>query len=335
MDVISKAKEIHQKGILIDSHLDLGGIILNRRLKGNKKILESVFYDDFNKASFNFIIAAIFVENDFLPEMALRRAMKQVNAIYEDIEESKEKFMLIKTAKDMDKALEENKIGIIMSLEGAEPVYNDLDLLNNFYRLGVRGLGITWSRRNFAADGSYFGDPEEGIKGGLTPFGIQLVRRAEELGMFLDVSHLNDPGLSDVLKYTKNPFIASHSNARALNNMTRNLTDEQIKAIGERKGVIGVNAYKGIVSKDDKHQDVSKLCDHIEHLVKIAGEDSVGFGFDLCSKYYENGEITDILKDHSESLWITEELLKREYTEDKIAKVIGGNYYKYLKNMFK
>lgn len=333
MSLLLEAEKIHKKSVVIDSHLDLGGIIYNYRSEGEKRVMETLFLDDFNKASFNFIIAAIFIENEYLPELALKMALNQVNAIYEDIKESSEDFMLVTTAKDMDEAIRKNKIGIIMSLEGVEPIYNNLGLLNIFYKLGVRGLGLTWSRRNYAADGSYFRSPEEGIRGGLTPFGIQLVRKAEEIGMFIDVSHLNDEGFSDVIKYTKNPFIASHSNSRTLNDIRRNITDKQIETIGTRKGVIGVNAYKKIVSSEEKYQDINRLCDHIEYLIKTAGEDSVGFGFDLCSKYYDNGKILDVLNNHSESLLITEELLKRGYKEDKIMKIIGGNYYIYLKNI--
>lgn len=335
MNYLLKAKEIHKNSIVIDSHLDIGGIIYNARLNGQRKVMESLFLKDFRSASFNFIIGAIFVENEFLPDMALKIALKQVDAIYTDIEESKEHFLLVTNKDEMDTSIRENKIGIIMSLEGAEPIGHDLSLLNIFYRLGVRGLGLTWSRRNFAADGSYFRDPKEGIRGGLTPFGIDLVRYAENIGMFIDVSHINDEGFTDVTEYTNLPFIASHSNSRSVNDIRRNLTDSQIEFIGQNNGVIGINAYKKIVSSNEAEQNIDKLCDHVEHIISLAGEDSIGFGFDLCNNYYNSGKDYDTIKNHSESLLITEELLKRGFTKDTLSKLVGGNYYRYLTNILK
>lgn len=335
MKYLLKAKEIHKNSIVIDSHLDLGGIIYNARINGQKKVMESLFLKDFRSASFNFIIGAIFIEDEFLPDMALKMALKQVDAICSDINESKENFLLVTNKDEMDTAIRENKIGIIMSLEGAEPIGHDLNLLNIFYKLDVRGLGLTWSRRNFAADGSYIKNLKEGIRGGLTPFGIELVRHAENIGMFVDVSHLNDEGFSDVVEYANLPFIASHSNARSVNDIKRNLTDSQIRFIGQNNGIIGINTYKKIVSNNEAEQNISKLCDHIEHIISLAGEDAVGFGFDLCNKYYNSGKAYDTIKDHSKSLLITAELLKRGVSEDTLSKFVGGNYYRYLTNILK
>ncbi|MCD6435591.1 MAG: dipeptidase [Clostridiales bacterium] len=325
------AKKLHEENILIDSHLDLGGIILKYRANGETKVLNKYFLDDFKSASFNLIIAAVFIENDDLPDMALKIALRQIEGIYEDVLECSENFFIVKDKKDLEKVKELNKIGILISLEGAEPIGTDLSLLNTFYRLGVRALGLTWSRRNFVADGSYFGSPEEGIRGGLTPFGIKVVRRAQELGIFIDVSHLNDEGLKDVIKYSKKPFIASHSNSRVLNNITRNLTDDQLRQIGENGGVIGVNAYKSIISVDKNEQTILKMCDHIEHMVKIAGNKNVGFGFDLCNKYYNDGKKHDMLDDHSEAIKITEELLNRGMEEEIVIGILGKNFYEFLK----
>ncbi|MCT4566632.1 MAG: dipeptidase [Maledivibacter sp.] len=330
-----KAKRIHENSIVVDSHLDLGGIIYNARSKGKTRVMETIFLRDFRRASFNFIIAAIFIENEYLPDMGLKMALRQVDAIYNDIKESNEHFVLVTNKSEMDTAMKENKIGIIMSLEGVEPIGRDLSLLNIFYKLGVRGLGLTWSRRNFAADGSYFRNPREGIKGGLTPFGIEVVSLAENLGMFIDVSHINDEGFSDVAEYTELPFIASHSNARSVNDITRNLTDSQIEIIGENSGVIGINAYKNIVSSKEEEQNVDRLCDHIEYIISLAGEDSIGFGFDLCNNYYNSGKEYDTIKNHSESLLITEELLRRGFSDDTLSKLVGGNYYRYLTSMLK
>ncbi|MEA3424544.1 MAG: membrane dipeptidase [Bacillota bacterium] len=327
----SKIKKLHEENILVDSHLDLGAIINKYRKNGETKILNKYFLDDFKSASFNLIIAAIFIESEFLPDMALKMALRQIEAIYEDVSECSENFFIVKDEDDLEKIETTGKIGILMSLEGAEPIGRNLSFLNIFYRLGVRGLGLTWSRRNFVADGSYFRNPEEGVRGGLTPFGIQVVKRAEELGIFLDVSHLNDEGFEDMIKYSNKPFIASHSNARSLNNLKRNLTDEQIRKIGEKGGVVGVNGYKTIISENVNEQNISRLCDHIEFMTNIAGDKNIGFGFDLCNKYYNTGKKYDVIDDHSEVVKITEELLNRGMDEKIVIGILGRNFYEFLK----
>ncbi len=321
-------KKIHDKSFLIDAHLDLGGIIYNRRKMGLQKILENEFLDDLKHANFKLVIAAIYIETE-LTDLALREALLQIQAVKEDINECDD-FVLITNKTELQELNTSNKIGIMLSLEGAEPIHRHISLLDIFYDLGVRALGLVWSRRNFVADGSYFRNPEEGIKGGLTPFGIQVIKRAEDLGMIIDVSHLNDTGFQDLLKYSNKRFIASHSNARSINDMVRNLTDDQIKHISDRKGVIGINAYTSIVSQSIEEQTIEKLCDHLEHIIKIGGEDCVGLGFDFCTPYYNNGKQLDVMKNHAETLKITEILLTRGFSEETIVKILGNNFYDFL-----
>ncbi|MBN4074678.1 membrane dipeptidase [bacterium AH-315-E09] len=331
----NKIHKLHEENIVVDAHLDLGLIIYNFRKKGQKAVLANHFLNDFRSSSFNLIIAAIFVRNEFLPDMALKVALKQVEAIYSDIAECRDNFFIVTNKVDLEKLISTDKIGILLSLEGADPIGMDLELLDTFYRLGVRGLGLTWSRRNFVADGSYFDSPKEGTRGGLTPFGIQVVSNAEKLGMFIDASHLNDEGFADLIKYSNKPFIASHSNARTLNNITRNLSDKQSKEIVSLGGVIGINGYKGIVSKNLEDQNINKLCDHIEYLLRLTSNKNVGFGFDFCNKCIDDSNETnvDVLSNHSEVVKITEELLKRGINEDVIIGVLGRNFYEYLRKI--
>ncbi len=316
-----------KKRFNIDAHFDLGGIIHNRRKTGQTKILES-FYKSFSKGYFKLIVSAIFIETD-LTDLSLREALLQIQAIKDDIKESQH-FKLITTKEDLELLNDYDEIGILMSLEGAEPIHRKISLLDIFYDLGVRGLGLVWSRRNYVADGSYFRNPEEGIKGGLTPFGIEVIIQAENIGYFIDVSHINDTGFSDVEKYTKKAYIASHSNARSVNDMPRNLTDEQIKSIAKRKGVIGVNAYTSVVSQDEKHQTVHKLCDHIEHMINIGGEDVVCLGFDLCTPYYDNGKLLDVIEGHHDIVKIEKILLERGFSDLLIDKIFCKNIYNFL-----
>ncbi|MBQ9566314.1 MAG: dipeptidase, partial [Synergistaceae bacterium] len=201
-------------------------------------------------------------------------------------------------------AVGEGKLALFLSFEGGDPLGQDLQLLELFYELGVRLIGLTWSRRNFAADGCHFSPLEEGTPGGLTPFGVQLLKEASRLRLIVDVSHLNDVGFDDVLRLYDGPVIASHSNSRALCAVARNLTDAQIKRLADRGGVIGLNNTTAFVRPEGPEliQEAAKrggryetlspepgnalcwagLMDHARHIVEVAGGDHLGLGLDLC-----------------------------------------------------
>ena len=139
-------------------------------------------------------------------------------------------------------------------------------------------MGLTHALRNSAADGASFTPKKTGLQGGLSDFGVSLVEQAQAMGIVIDVSHLNDPGFWDVIEFATRPIIASHSNCRALKDHPRNLTDEQIQAVADSGGVIGVNSIASFVSPPD----LPHLTDHIDHLVKVAGREHVGLGLDFC-----------------------------------------------------
>ena len=337
MDYKELAIELHKNSIVVDAHLDLAGEIYNRCMAGEKDVIKNHYLENFKKGGFNLIVSSIFIDELFLPEMALRHALGQIRALIEDVESCRSEVMLIKTKEELNKAVNENKIGIMVSFEGLEPIGSDIGLLRIFYELGVRAAGLVWSRRNYVADGCCFDPVEEGQRGGLTEFGVKLVKKMEEMNMLIDVSHLNDEGLEDVFKFTNKPFIASHSNSRAIYGKMRNLTDEHIKAIADRKGVIGINAYRDIagVSGDDAgNAPISKLADHVEHIVNLVGAHHVGYGFDLCNSYYES-ELkfkyapynSDSLSSHAEAVLLTEELLRRGISQDDCKLIIGGNFF--------
>ncbi|MGB4438382.1 MAG: membrane dipeptidase, partial [Sedimentibacter sp.] len=251
----------------------------------------------------------------------------------EDIETCNGEVVLIKNKEQLNKVVQENKIGIILSFEGLEPIGDDIGLLRIFNELGVRAAGLVWSRRNYVADGCSFSPVEEGQRGGLTKFGVQVVRKMEEMNMLIDVSHLNDEGFWDVVKFTNKPFIASHSDVRNIHGRMRNLTDEQIKAIAERNGVIGINAYKNIAGVKEGESPIKKLADHIEYIVDLVGPNHVGYGFDLCNSYYDSelkfkfdSHNSDSLNSHADAVLLTEELLNRGMSVEDAKLVIGGNF---------
>lgn len=335
MDFKECALKLHKNNVVVDTHLDLAGEIYNRYMAGEKEIIKNYYLENFKKGGFNLIISSLYMDDMFLPEMALRVALGQIRALIEDIESCKDQVMLVKTKEDLNKVVSEDKIGIIISFEGLEPIGNDIGLLRIFYELGVRAGGLVWSRRNFVADGCSFNPVEEGQRGGLTRFGVNVVKKMEEMNMLIDVSHLNDEGFWDVVKFTNKPFIASHSNSRELHGRMRNLTDEQIKAIASRNGVIGINAYKTIAGVREGENPISRLADHIEYMVNLVGAKHVGYGFDLCDSYYISelkfkfsDHKNDALSSHAEATLLTEELLRRGISEEDCKLIIGGNFYR-------
>lgn len=342
MNFVDKAIQLHKNNVVVDAHLDLAGEIYNRNQNDETEIIKKYYLDNFKKAGINIVVSSLYIDNMFLPEMGLRIALGQINALIEDVETVKDEVMIIKSREDLDYVIANNKIGIIISFEGLDPIGNDLKLLRPFYDLGVRGATLTWSRRNYVADGCFFRDRIEGKKGGLTDFGVKVLEKMQDLGMFIDVSHLNDEGFWDVIKFVHNPIIASHSNSREVKKSMRNLTDEQIKALADKGGVMGLNAYISFSNISEGDDKIVKLCDHIEHIVKLVGPEHSGFGFDLCDSYYLSqprfefsNKNDDGLKDHTESILLSAELLRRGLSEEDVKLIIGGNFVRVFRQILK
>ncbi|RME74129.1 MAG: membrane dipeptidase [Planctomycetota bacterium] len=168
-------------------------------------------------------------------------------------------------------------IALVLSIENGVACLEHIELLRTWRRLGVRAMGLVWNGRNAIADGC--GEEETG--GGLTRFGREVVDEMQRLGMLVDVSHLSESGFWDVLERARAPVIASHSNARALCEHPRNLRDEQIRAIAETGGVIGVNLFSAFLVADGARATIDDVVAHVHALLERAGEDAVGIGSDF------------------------------------------------------
>lgn len=324
--------DLHQRAFTVDAHFDLTYDVANRREHGEKKVVEECYLPQLVAGNFNLLVSAIFIEDVFLPEMGLRKALDQISYLHEEITESPEKFRICRSTSEAYAAQAAGELAIFLSLEGAEPLQNDLRLLRIFYELGVRGLGLVWSRRNYVADGSFFAQKREGKKGGLTPFGIELITAAEELGMFIDVSHLNDEGFWDVIDVVTKPIIASHSNCRSLAGSMRNLTDDQIRAVAKTNGVIGMNAINVFVRDRNWDATISDFVDHVDHIINLVGDQHVGLGFDLCDSHADYMKMApaleskDVVDTHAGLGQFTQELIIRGYSDDVIIAILGGNF---------
>src|SRR5262249_2711364 len=171
-----------------------------------------------------------------------------------------------------------NKMGLVITMEGVEPLGTDLDLLRVFYELGVRSIGLTHARSNAAGHGGVFaasGSSPEGLK----RFGRDGVRECEKVGVIIDLAHSNPTGFDEVLSIATKPPIVSHTNVRRYYDIERNISDEQIKMIGERGGIIGINSV--LVSPREEESTMDRYIDHMEHVADLIGINCVGIGFDF------------------------------------------------------
>ena len=288
--------------------------------------------------------AAIYLEDRYLPEMALRVALDQVARLYAETQGS-DRFAMCKSHLEISKARGSGKIAVLITMEGAEPLGRDLNLLRVFYELGVRSIGLTHARRNAAASGGIFassGSPKDG----LTEFGRDLVRECEALGVIIDLAHINPAGFREIVELATKPLIVSHTNARKFYDIERNISDEQIKMLGERGGVIGINSV--LVSPKENESTLDRYVDHIEHVADLIGIDSVGIGFDFFEFIYEQWPdvrkqelaarltrphfISD-LRNHSHARNLTHRLIERGFGDDQIEKILFRNWMRIFQKL--
>lgn len=317
------------------AHIDLPAELHLRHQEGTENVLATRYLPRFRAAGICAVIGAVFVHPAHLPELALSMALEQIAALYAELNTCSD-FRLVRSGAELEAALAADKIAILLSLEGSQPLRESKTLLQIFHTLGVRLLGLTWNGRTMAADGC-------AVPGaGLTEAGRALVCAAWEQGMILDVSHLNDAGVADVLSMEGGGIIASHSNCRALCSHPRNLTDAQIRALAARGGIIGVNQVRFLVKSGGATLDA--LAAHILHLSHLAGTAHVGLGLDLARDYMDalpkprtfwetwNPADEDLLTDYTDLSLLRRILRQGGLSEAELRGIWGGNFLTYLKN---
>jgi membrane dipeptidase len=225
--------------------------------------------------------------------------------------------------------LDGDRLGAVLHLEGAEPIGPSLDELEVLVAAGMRSLGLVWSRPNAFATGVPFeapGSPDQGP--GLTELGRELVRACGTLGVVVDVSHLNARGFWDVAELSAAPLVASHCGAHALAPSPRNLTDDQLRAIGESGGIVGVNFHVGFLRADcaeDADTPLARIAEHAAHVAELAGVAAVGLGsdFDGATMPSELGDVAGLPR-------VLDALRAAGFSEDDVEAIAWGNWVRVL-----
>jgi membrane dipeptidase len=256
---------------------------------------------------------AIFIEPFIPSDQKFQAALEQIDLFYREVLGKNPEIKQIKDWTDFD-SIQNGEIGAMLTLEGVEAIGNDLTKLNILYQLGVRSIGLTWNHANLAADGA-----KEPRGAGLTEFGTEIVKFNNEHQILTDVSHLCEKAFWDVMDVAKYP-IASHSNARALCDHPRNLTDDQAKEMFNKGGLIHV-VYNPPFTSSEGPSSITELIRHIDHFCSLGGVNQIGLGsdFDGISTFIPD------LDEASKSQNLINELLKH-YSEDEVKGFAHRNF---------
>jgi len=265
-----------------------------------------------------------------LPEFeAVRSTVEMAALLHRLVEASEGRLALCRCTADVRAAMKVGRIGAVLHLEGADPIGPDLDMLEVLYAAGLRSLGIVWSRPTIFGEGVPFRFPSSPDTGtGLTELGRNLVRRCNERKILIDLSHITEAGFWDVARTSDAPLVATHSNAHALCPSARNLSDDQIAAIRDSGGIVGVNFATSFLRSDGAmtaDTPISEIMRHIEGLLERAGEACVGLGSD-----FDGATIPAALGSAAGLPRIFEELQRRGYSSELLCRLASGNWMSVL-----
>lgn len=262
---------------------------------------------------------AVFVPSELPKEQRHYAALEMIDILHNEILAHNNKVQLLTTAEQLrNVSKDHDTLYILLSMEGADALQGDFTYLRTYYQLGLRSLGLTWNYRNEAADGVMERQPA-----GLSSFGWSLIEEMNRLHLPIDTSHLSEKGFWDCLEASKQPVMASHSNARALFDHPRNLSDEQIKAIIETNGLIGINFVPYFYAAEGT-VEMKEILKHLDYMLSLGGENHIGFGSDF------DGISRTIVGLEDSSKWRDfVELLFKHYPKHVVEKLLFQNWQSY------
>jgi len=265
---------------------------------------------------------------------AQQATMAMASTLFRIEADSDGQVKVVRTADELQACIDDGTFATILHFEGAEAIDEDLHALDVFYQAGLRSLGIVWSRPTAFGYGVPFRFPSTpDIGDGLTDAGIRLVKRCNELGIMLDLSHLNEKGFWDVAKHSDAPLVATHSNVHALCPTPRNLTDKQLDAIKESDGMVGLNFATGFLREDgkwDSDTPLDVMVKHIDYLVERVGETRVGFGSD-----YDGARVPEDVGSAAKLPNLIQALQDAGYGDELLQKITHQNWVRVLRKTWK
>lgn len=329
---------------VVDMHCDTISAILDEQRKGKNVELRSndlnIDIEKMKKGDYLLQNFAMFVNLQNVKH-PLEECLSLIDCFYEELEKNKDSLSLVLNYDDIIKNSNDGKMSALLTIEEGGTSCSSLSNLRIFHRLGVRMITLTWNYFNGIGypnvnllNGNKPNIRVPNEKDGLTPFGIEFIREMERLNMIIDVSHLSDAGFYDVLKYTKKPFVASHSNARGVTNHNRNMSDDMILKLADRGGVMGINFAGDFLEESDSEERVrskiSNMVKHIRYIVDLAGIECVGLGSDF------DGIYQDLELDNASKIPELEQALRKDgFSEEDIEKIFYKNVLRVYKEVLK
>lgn len=324
MDNLTHAQNLHRDAVVVDGHCDT--VHLFYGLKGPYRFgaenaVGHVDLPRLRKGGVDVQFFALCVERRFKPCSALRRALVLLEIFSREMDENKDSVTVVLDKKGLHEALLAGKLAAVLTLEGGDPLEGEIEILHLFYKLGLRGLGLTWNERNGLADGVDVGSSS----GGLTDLGRRVVMEMNRLGMLVDAAHLAERGFYELLELSTSPVIVSHANAAGVCSHRRNLTDDQLRALRDHGGVVGMTFYPPFVTgrAEAKLED---LLDHFCYVAERFGTDLLGLGSDFDGIPQALPELGDV----SALPNLTEGLLRRGFSDMEVRLILGGNFLRVL-----
>jgi len=311
-----------KKFTIIDAHEDIA-FHLNyfKRSFVNPEVPCMITLPALKEGNIKLVFNTIFVPPKQKPDGTLKSSTDQFSTyekLYRDYEQD---IYRVLRPSDIENLDDNPRIGFLTLMEGADPIEKPGDL-GMFFDKGVRVIGLAWNDKNRYASGN---DTEDG----LSEMGTELIKRMNDLGITLDLSHLNERCFWDSIELTELIPVATHSNARALTDHARNLKDEQLKAIAERGGVIGIVLYNYFLKTANHKPTLEDVYAHADYMIELIGEDHVGIGSDMDGARIE--DFPEGLKSIGELQRIAEFLIAKGYSENRVRKIMSGNFLRVMK----
>ncbi len=342
----------HRECVVVDGHDDLMVDVVRRRLRGETAVFERIHLPKLRAGGVDVVLLTCGGDHSTMFDGADQpvwsdSALRVIDELEREVVETHGDVLIVRSRADLDR-VRDGRIGAIMHFEGGRPLEGQLGMLRHFHRLGVRSIGLVWFLRNALADSCAERKPA-----GLSHFGAAVVREAERLGMVVDVAHLSEPGTHDVLDLAKGPVVATHANAAAVKAHPRNLSDELIARLARAGGVVGLAAFPPFVSTRQPQPTLDDLLDHADHIARLVGTDHIGLGLDFIDfapeaflPYHRaigtaigldlgHGDVPypAEIADTSMIPNVTRALFRRGYGKDDIAKILGGNFLRVLRQV--